>query len=297
MDQIQFTGYAALILGTAVAVPILAVTRASVHYDPVSKNEYCVYDHSQGPLRFFVTASISLDFLIDIYVTVRLVQILRKANKNAAQISTNISHKSKRSLFTAVMYWNFLRMFFAFLSHVESAVGMVMIYKPTDVDFIILDLAIKTVLNIGLVYTITADAEIVKVIEGKNLNKDSSAGTEKSFKSSPSPYTPRTPRKFKDSHFSSSNDLPQYSPTERGQISQIDEDKHVVVSMKRLSFFEWANFVMGKRNKNDNSNNSHEEEIEATGTDVEKGFSERRGSELSYASSNSTSTNDDIHAI
>ncbi|CAG8535384.1 31867_t:CDS:2 [Gigaspora margarita] len=254
-------------LKTLFTVPILALQRVTVVYDPVSKAESCysVYVTEQ---KYFIVASITLDLLIDIYVTVRLVQILRKANRNAAQISTNISHKSKRSLFTAVMYWNFLRMFLAFLVHIESAI----------------DYTIKLSLYIALSYAVTIDAEIVKVIEGKNMNKDS-AGTEKSFKSSPSPYTPRSPRKYQDSQIlSSSSDLPQYSPTEQGQISQFDENKHVVVSMKRLSFFEWATFVVGKRSKNKNSDDSYEEEIEATGADVEKGFSERRGSGLNNIS-------------
>ncbi|CAG8477851.1 24089_t:CDS:2, partial [Gigaspora rosea] len=271
-------------LKTLLTVPILLFQRVTVVYDPVSKAEACstIYIPAQ---KYFIVASITLDIIIDIYVTVRLVQILRKANRNAAQISTNISHKSKRSLFTAVMYWNFLRMFLAFLVHIESAIGIALSYDykvASDVTFVIIDYSIKLSLYIALSYAITIDAEIVKVIEGKNMNKDS-AGTEKSFKSSPrSPYTPRSPRKYQDSQIlSSSSDLPQYSPTEQGQISQLDENKHVVVSMKRLSFFEWATFVVGKRHKNKNSDDSYEEEIDVTGADVEKGFSERRGSGLS----------------
>ncbi|KAF0561128.1 hypothetical protein F8M41_025325 [Gigaspora margarita] len=287
-------------LKTLFTVPILAFQRVTVVYDPVSKSDICYYNHITVE-KYFIGGSVAVDFLIDIFVTVRLVQILLRANRNAAQISTNITHKTKRSLFTAVMYWNFLRMFIAFLVHTESTIGLIISAvstNPQDFEEVTGDITVKIVLYIALSYVITIDAEIVKVIEGKNL-KGGSAGTEKSFKSSPSPYTPRTPRKFKDSQIlSSSSDLPQYSPTEQGQMSQLDEDKHVVVSMKRLSFFEWATFVVGKRSKNNNSDVIYEEEIEVTGADVEKGFSDRRGSGLSSVSSlSSSSTNDDAHAI
>ena len=41
-------------------------------------------------VKFFAFAMISLEFLIDVYVTVRLYKSLRKANKDVAQESSNM---------------------------------------------------------------------------------------------------------------------------------------------------------------------------------------------------------------
>jgi hypothetical protein len=113
-----------------------------------------------------------MEFLIDILVIFRLVQILVGANN----VSTNI--KSKRSLFTAVMYWNFLRLFvFHFLAILD------MIHILPEIPSII----IKCIIFIALTYVI---AEIVRVIEGKDKKGSSggSTGTEKSLKRIQNPH-------------------------------------------------------------------------------------------------------------
>src|SRR6266540_1658860 len=101
-------------------------------------------------------------FIIDIYVTVRLIQILRRANKNASQIYTNMN--SKRSAFTAVMYWNFLRLSVALLYHI---IGLIDILGLISVSPYVI-VTLKTFVNIALSYVITVDAEIVRNIEGRD---------------------------------------------------------------------------------------------------------------------------------
>ncbi|CAG8468081.1 4845_t:CDS:2 [Cetraspora pellucida] len=279
---------------TVLTLPILALQRPNMIY----KENMEVCNHYHGQLETsFGRGSVIIDFIIDVYVTARLVQILKRANRNAAQISTNMSHKSKRSLFTAVMYWNFLRMFFAFIFHLESMVTL--FFGPILGDIYNIEVAIplKTFINIALSYVITVDAEIVKVIEGRNPSKDSSggsAGPEKSFKSLQSPRTPRTPPKYKATQSSVSRDIPSpsFKLPSAEQTSQIDNNKLVVVSMKRLSFFEWAGFVAGKRFNKNTLDVSYEDETETTDADVEKGLDKRRGSDLSNASTSSNSTDD-----
>ncbi|GES98497.1 hypothetical protein GLOIN_2v1602591 [Rhizophagus clarus] len=218
--------------------------------------------------------------------------------RNAAQISSNMVNKSKRTLFTAVMYWNFLRLFVAFVFHFAPIFN----YITKGEDEVVSN-TIQTVINIILSYVITVDAEIVKVIEGREKKNGSSAGTaDKSFKSTQStrapPYSPK-----------STNVPPKYSSHFNETHSQIDEEKVAVVSMKRLSFFEWANVVVGGRlRRNNNEYNEHEqydddntEEIvidgpsEVSKGDIEKGSAEnRRDSNLSTSTSmTETSTLDE----
>src|SRR6185436_21011968 len=68
-----------------------------------------------------------LDVLIDIYVTIRLVYILHKANTNAKRVAAaNMRHSPpKRSLFTAIMYWNFVRLLATFLHYSVTLSGVI----------------------------------------------------------------------------------------------------------------------------------------------------------------------------
>ncbi|CAG8523041.1 1095_t:CDS:2 [Cetraspora pellucida] len=188
-------------------------------------------------------------------------------------------------------------------SQLENSFGresMVTLFLgPILGDIYIVEVAVplKTFINISLSYVITVDAEIVKVIEGRNPSKDSSggsAGPEKSFKSLQSPRTPRTPPKYKATQSSVSRDIPSpsFKLPSAEQTSQIDNNKLAVVSMKRLSFFEWAGFVVGKRFNKNTLGVSYEDETETTDADVEKGLDKRRDSNLSNASTSSNSTDD-----
>jgi len=228
--------------------------------------------------------------------------VLHKANKNAASISSNMTRKSKRTLFTAVMYWNFLRLFVALVFHAAPLSN----FFPATSDEITA-ITLLTLVNIVLSYVITVDAEIVRVIEGKNAKKGGSAGTEKSFGSSQSPRTPRIPQHYRGS------DLPKYSQhtqsttsSEQDNYSQLDQNKIVVVSMKRLSFFEWANFVVGKRLRRNDDQHEDEEQHEDENTeeiidmpseeDLEKGFPQDRRSS-SFSGTTSVSTLDESSDI
>ncbi|GBB88776.1 hypothetical protein RclHR1_15380004 [Rhizophagus clarus] len=257
-----------------------------------------ICDPNESTSRLYVLIQVAIEIIVDIYVTTRLIQVLRNANRNAAQISSNMVNKSKRTLFTAVMYWNFLRLFVAFVFHFAPIFN----YITKGEDEVVSN-TIQTVINIILSYVITVDAEIVKVIEGREKKNGSSAGTaDKSFKSTQStrapPYSPK-----------STNVPPKYSSHFNETHSQIDEEKVAVVSMKRLSFFEWANVVVGGRlRRNNNEYNEHEqydddntEEIvidgpsEVSKGDIEKGSAEnRRDSNLSTSTSmTETSTLDE----
>jgi len=245
----------------ALAIPYLVSQRTSTLYVP--EVDYIICDvNDTNPLPYGFSGVV-VEFFIDVFITIRLVQILRNANRNASQVTSNI--KSKRSLFTAVMYWNFLRLFVAFVFHFTAILDMFTVPFFDEVASI----TVKSIIYLTLSYVITVDAEIVRVIEGKDKKKGSSAGTEKSFKSMSSPRTPR--------HYNghSSDDLPRYSSHTQSYSnhSQIEENKIAVVSMKRLSFFEWANVVVGsrlQRNKNEGQYDEDEYDDEYDDEDIEE---------------------------
>jgi hypothetical protein len=145
------------------------------------------------------------------------------------------------------MYWNFIRLFVSLIFHAAPIINQTIDdgYNETLV------LTSIPLINIILSYVITVDAEIVKVIEGKSKKKTSSSESKKSI--SQSSYTPSTPS-YNDGH--STNALPKYQHSSDDEgCNQVDEDKIVIVSMKRLSFFEWANLVVGGRDDYDGNNN------------------------------------------
>jgi hypothetical protein len=166
-------------------------------------------------------------------VTIRLIRILKNANKNASQLTLNV--RSKRSLFTAVIYWNLLRLMLSFAFHfigIFNVLGMM-----DDVSSI----TSSSIIYISLSYVITIDAEIVHAIEGKGQQNESSTKTIKSI----------------DDHISST-----LSSSDQTYSQIIDDDKIIVVSMKRLSFFELANTVISDENdendKNDENTNDND---------------------------------------
>ncbi|GBB86368.1 hypothetical protein RclHR1_01280005 [Rhizophagus clarus] len=194
--------------------------------------------------KLYVVISIIIEVIVDIFVSVRLIQVLRNANRNAAQIFSNMVNRNKRTLFTAVMYWNFLRLLVACIFHFTPILNFI-----THGTEEIPGNTLQSVINIILSYVITVDAEIVRVIEGREKNNDSLAGTNKSFKSMRNTCAP-----------------PRYSSNSSNfneTHSKINDDKVAVVSMKNLSFFEWANVVVRDRlhGNNDQYDDNNTEEM------------------------------------
>ncbi|POG74450.1 hypothetical protein GLOIN_2v1873572 [Rhizophagus irregularis DAOM 181602=DAOM 197198] len=218
----------------ALSIPYFIFQRASTEYVPDVDLVGCFVD-SFTPIPYGASG-IAVEFLIDIFITFRLVQILINANKNAAQVSTNI--KSKRSLFTAVMYWNFLRLFVSFIFHYLAILDM--IYVLPEVESI----TIKNIVYIALSYVITANVEIVRVIERKDKKKGLSSGSSGSV---------GTEKPLSSTH------------------SQIENDKIAIASIKILSFNEWAKAVVGKRlRRNDDGEEEYEEVNEYDYEDMEE---------------------------
>ncbi|CAJ0746490.1 3350_t:CDS:2 [Entrophospora sp. SA101] len=240
--------------------------KPEVRFDEGENASYCIQgiDIAKIPLM----GAIIFDLIIDFYVTIRLIQILSRANKNASQITSNITRKTKRSLFTAVMYWNFIRLILAASFNALLLFYTVLGFYRDQVPTIsATSLTLQAILGILLSYALTADAEIVRVIEGKNNVNGSSinpAGTGKSFKN-----MPQTP-KSTSSHYQTSSEPPKYSTgnysfskNEKPESNDIGDNKIAVVSMKRLSFFEWANVIVGnKLVKKDNDIADEESGIE-----------------------------------
>ncbi|PKK59725.1 hypothetical protein RhiirC2_820347 [Rhizophagus irregularis] len=202
----KWIGIILFVIRACLAVPQLGLQRPDLQ--SISENNLIVCVPNVITLRYYSITEILVEIFIDIYVTVRLILILKKANKNVAGLSTNIG-RPKRSLFTVVIYWNFLRLLVIFIFH---AFGLADLYTLSK-SFIPITLAAKCLINIFLSYVITADAEIVRVIKGKpnqeNNKRNQKNPTKSKTKSlltidtsdSPSQFlsklTPHTPRSMK----------------------------------------------------------------------------------------------------
>ncbi|CAG8651376.1 4126_t:CDS:2, partial [Funneliformis mosseae] len=230
-----------LFIRTIAQLTQMALSRPEVIVD----NGPSACNPNPNSAKVSVWAVNACDFFIEIYVTVRLIQILKRANRNAAQISSSMDRKTKRTLFTAVMYWNFLRLAIAFVISVFASAYTEFI-SNLSTTHIAIDGAISGIFIIIMSYVITVDAEIVRVIEGKSKKRSNKSSSEKSVPGMP--YVPKT-YQTKSSHI-----LPKYTSSE-----QEGNNDDIIVSMKRLSFFEWANLVLGFRR--DNEKNFNEEDV------------------------------------
>ncbi|CAG8487768.1 10736_t:CDS:2 [Diversispora eburnea] len=141
---------------------------------------------------------IGIDFIIDSFFTVRLIQILNDGNRNAATLNSIIGRKTpKRTLFTAVLYWNFLRLTIDFL---YNGIYVLNTLKFNKVDVSILD-----------------ETRAVSTSSRYSFRH-------RSIYSPPSTWIKE----------------PSYRQQQTASF-QLDKGKFVVVSMQRLTFFEWAN--------------------------------------------------------
>ncbi|RHZ90015.1 hypothetical protein Glove_9g300 [Diversispora epigaea] len=138
---------------------------------------------------------------------------------------------TKRTLFTGVMYWNFVRLGVAFLLNVNAIMSLTTSRLDEP-----LNLATRTFFNtlafILMSYVVIFDAEIVKVIKGGNQNKKGSGGPKHKKKSSSTNATHKS---------ADSASLPKHNTLNSNNNIQTYD-----VSFKRLSFFEWTNVVMEK---------------------------------------------------
>ncbi|CAG8540530.1 5850_t:CDS:2 [Ambispora leptoticha] len=202
---------------------------------------------------------LAIDFAIDIFVTIRLVQVLGKANNNAKHVASNMRRPHKRTLFTAVLYWNFLRLFITISYHVVSAVYA----KMFQIDGLTITY-VFTFIYLSMSYLITADAEIVRVIEGRGptVNGKTVVSEKPSFNKGNKNTGGQTSTfdiSTKDSHDFTSTQL----STASQNTQKIGKNTVVVSSMKRVSFFEWAKSVAGKRtDKNETHNSTEDDSIE-----------------------------------
>ncbi|CAG8565437.1 1553_t:CDS:2 [Diversispora eburnea] len=203
------------------------------------------------------TASICVDFSIDLYVSFRLIQILRSANNNLIGLDASMKGSTKRTLFTGVMYWNFARLGVAFLLNLSAFVNILVALKPTTLDMIAARIFFNTLAFVLMSYVVTVDAEIVKVIKGGNQNKKGSGRPKNKEKS----YSANATKKSADSVL-----LPKHDTLISHKNVQTYD-----ISFKRMTFFEWSNIVMGfghEKNRIQESDKEFEEIIEGPLEDI-----------------------------
>ncbi|CAG8508782.1 18068_t:CDS:2 [Rhizophagus irregularis] len=164
---------------------------------------------------FFQLGFICLDFIIDIFVTIRLVQILNDGNRNSAEVTSIIgrdnSPSRRTSLFTAVLYWNFLLIEGRNLNE----------FNQNELDWLNRD-------GNGIIGNNNNNLPTTVISIPSSRNQVSS----RSVSSIYNRILQRT---------TSSNNINNIS--NRPPSYQLDKGKFVVVSMQRLTFFEWANMV------------------------------------------------------
>ncbi|CAG8495414.1 16287_t:CDS:1, partial [Acaulospora colombiana] len=205
-------------------------------------------------------AFVCVDSAIDIYVTVRLVMILKRANKNSALIDSIINRKSKRTVFTAIIYWNFIRLLVAFGENVTYLVLIILASTTlVDINGATAESFFQCFFYVLMTYVVTADVEIVKVIEGKNYKRGSSSSESK-----------KSYLRTSGTHMQPGSSAEGYS---RDELN---------VSTNKLTFFKWINMIIGFHRKDIKSvhefeQNELEEIIEgpskAAALDLEKGKS------------------------
>ncbi|CAJ0651766.1 6237_t:CDS:2 [Entrophospora sp. SA101] len=232
------------------APPIVGI-ESTVNYDVGNESFRCSSDIEHNKVS--IIGALVFEFAIYSFVTFRLVKILMKANKYS--ILMNSTRNSKGSLFTTVMYWNFIRVFLAIISDViVLSYTLLGFYEDNDLDHAFIEGNIQTVLYICLSYFITADVEIVKVVESKKKVPSGSARNDISTKGSMSEISlsNRTSNQslasvqFASKHY-------ELSEAEQKNSDDIDEGKVAIVSMKKLSFTECANLVLDGRSTKENN--------------------------------------------
>nr|CAG8479646.1 10355_t:CDS:2 [Entrophospora candida] len=197
-------------------------------YDPDEDAYYC--NQGLDLARTQVLGYISIDLLIECYVTFRFMQVLTKANETAVELKGG-----KRSMFTAIIYWNFLRLFLA-ISQSAMFVGWTIsgIYRSNDKELALYINSTQVLLLIGLSYAITIDAEIVRVIEGRKPSIGS-----KSFKNitrySRNAYIPnKNIQSFRTSSSETSNNsatiIESFDNTDDNEIISIEENQNPSVN-------------------------------------------------------------------
>ncbi|CAG8800735.1 2700_t:CDS:2, partial [Racocetra persica] len=234
----------------------------------------CISAHEPEALPIYLSF-VGIDFIIDSFVTIRLVQILTEGNRSAAEANSIIGRKPpKRTLFTAVLYWNFLRLTIDFFF---NAISVIQAVGNPSIDYSALN-GLLCFVTITQSYLITVDAEIVKVIEGTRDVPPSSSST-RSISKIMSPWAPSTSNVTRRSQYTPPSTWIRESMLGQRQTGsfQLDKGKIVVVSMQRLSFFEWANMVTGGGDdyrvvNNNNSHIEHETKRNKTDRDGTIGF-------------------------
>ncbi|CAG8738410.1 16662_t:CDS:2, partial [Gigaspora rosea] len=235
-------------------------------------------------------------------------QILTEGNRSAAEVNSIIGRKptTKRTLFTAVMYWNFLRLTIDFFF---NAITVIIAVGNSSINYSVL-YGLMCFVTITQSYLITVDAEIVKVIEGSNENPpniewlnsiiddgrgtrgvpSSSSSTSRSismYQKIMKSWVPSTSTSTRRSQYTPPSAWIRESMLGQRQTGsfQLDKGKIVVVSMQRLSFFEWANMVTDSVRLMDNNSLIPESAYISQS---------RRGSDTSTMSNSSlqTKTND-----
>ncbi len=122
--------------------------------------------------KVFGVGGIITDFIIDIYVTIRLIYILKNANKNADQFTSNINHYSQPLCIGIFYDYQYL------LSFILRVLQVAFFNDEQSIT-------VKCIIYIALSYVITVDVEIVQAIKGKNQKKGSSTNPKKSNQPQP----------------------------------------------------------------------------------------------------------------
>lgn len=116
---------------------------------------------------------IVMDFIIDIFVTVRLFIILIQANKNSIHVNAQNNLSGGNRIFIAMMKWNVIRVTIAALLNVTTMLDMV---NPLGIDPIIVP-TLNFIVCSAMSYVITYVSYIVNVIKRDDTIHDDESQT------------------------------------------------------------------------------------------------------------------------
>src|SRR6266542_1786676 len=103
-----------------------------------------------------IIGSLMLDLLIDGYVTVGLKMIMDKADKDALRNPNVVTRRTRRTIFTSVKYWNYVRLALAVIYNVIILIYTVWgFYETTDGKIKITENALRALFAILLSLAIT----------------------------------------------------------------------------------------------------------------------------------------------
>ncbi|GBC09230.1 hypothetical protein RclHR1_00870021 [Rhizophagus clarus] len=173
----------------------------------------CKYDDGAIIARW---GYIVVDLIISIFVTFRLILILKEGIQETTAINQITERSSKERLLSAVNYWNYLQLGTTLIFNILAVVEIITWLKYGSILTIRI---FQNINNIVFSYLITNDKEIVRLIAGETVRAKYFNSLVKNLRNKSVTIS------FKDN------------------LKLEELDNNTIISNKRMTFFEWGSMV------------------------------------------------------